>query len=223
MLPVAGQIRQRVEAWIRQADCLPKTDLFDVAALGLATLLPSGAASRALIVSVLINPVDTIRTGALLGIEGTTAYVVGDTRSLDFPLVGGQLAGETDAFVAAFNATGTGVNYIKLHGGSDIGYGNGIDVEAGYAYITGSTYSNDIPGGPVKKLDGFAVKYNPTGERIYASIFGGRNYDGAYDIVVSGGNAFIAGEVRKGDQILKLRDDATGRPLWAKGRGRNFS
>ncbi|MGO8762761.1 MAG: hypothetical protein ACLP2P_14070 [Desulfobaccales bacterium] len=28
----------------------------------------------------------------------------------------------------------------------------------------------------------------------------------------------IAGEVRKGDQVLKLRDDATGRPLWFKGR-----
>jgi hypothetical protein len=29
---------------------------------------------------------------------------------------------------------------------------------------------------------------------------------------------FIAGEVRKGDQVLKLRNDATGRPLWFKGR-----
>jgi hypothetical protein len=31
----------------------------------------------------------------------------------------------------------------------------------------------------------------------------------------------IAGEVRKGDQVLKLRDDATGRPLWLKGKKRN--
>jgi hypothetical protein len=30
----------------------------------------------------------------------------------------------------------------------------------------------------------------------------------------------IAGEVKKGGQVLKLRDDATGRPLWAKGRRR---
>jgi hypothetical protein len=33
----------------------------------------------------------------------------------------------------------------------------------------------------------------------------------------------IAGEVKKGDQVLKLRDDATGRPLWAKGRKRQGS
>jgi hypothetical protein len=29
---------------------------------------------------------------------------------------------------------------------------------------------------------------------------------------------FIAVEVRQGDQVLKLRDDATGRPLWFKGK-----
>jgi hypothetical protein len=32
---------------------------------------------------------------------------------------------------------------------------------------------------------------------------------------------FIAGEVRKGDQVLKLRDEATGRPLWFKGKKGN--
>ncbi len=48
--------------------------LFDVAALGLASLLPSGPASRVLIVSVLVNPADAVRTGALLGLQGTTAF-----------------------------------------------------------------------------------------------------------------------------------------------------
>lgn len=48
--------------------------LFDIAALGVASLLPSGTASRVLIVAVLVNPVDAIRTGALLGAEGTTAF-----------------------------------------------------------------------------------------------------------------------------------------------------
>jgi len=47
---------------------------FDVAALGIASLLPSGPASRVLIVSILVNPVDAVRTGALLGLEGTTAF-----------------------------------------------------------------------------------------------------------------------------------------------------
>ena len=37
-------------------------------------LLRSGAASRLLIVSVLLNPVDAVRTGTLLAIEGTAAF-----------------------------------------------------------------------------------------------------------------------------------------------------
>jgi Cu-processing system permease protein len=48
--------------------------LFDVVALGLASLLPSGLASRLLIVSVLVNPVDAVRTGTLLGLQGTGAF-----------------------------------------------------------------------------------------------------------------------------------------------------
>jgi hypothetical protein len=32
---------------------------------------------------------------------------------------------------------------------------------------------------------------------------------------------FIASEVRKGDQVMKLRDEATGRPLWFKGKKGN--
>jgi len=45
-----------------------------VAALGLASLLRSGTASRVLITSVLVNPVDAVRTGVLLGIEGAAAF-----------------------------------------------------------------------------------------------------------------------------------------------------
>jgi Cu-processing system permease protein len=48
--------------------------LFDVGALALASLLPSGPASRVLILSSLVNPADAVRTGTLLAIEGTAAF-----------------------------------------------------------------------------------------------------------------------------------------------------
>jgi hypothetical protein len=32
------------------------------------------------------------------------------------------------------------------------------------------------------------------------------------------GTMFMAGEVKKGGQVLKLRDNATGKPLWARGK-----
>jgi Cu-processing system permease protein len=47
---------------------------FDLAALGLASLLPSGTASRVLMVSAIVNPLGAVRTGTLLGIEGTGAF-----------------------------------------------------------------------------------------------------------------------------------------------------
>ncbi len=48
--------------------------LLDLAALGAASLLPSGTASRLLAASVIVNPVGAVRTGALLAIEGTAAF-----------------------------------------------------------------------------------------------------------------------------------------------------
>jgi Cu-processing system permease protein len=47
--------------------------VFDIAALGLASLLPSGLASRVLMVAAIVNPADAVRTGTLLGLEGPTA------------------------------------------------------------------------------------------------------------------------------------------------------
>jgi Cu-processing system permease protein len=58
--------------------------LFDLAALGLASLLRSGAASRVLILSVIVNPVDAVRTGTLLGLEGTAAFGAASLALLRF-------------------------------------------------------------------------------------------------------------------------------------------
>jgi Cu-processing system permease protein len=48
--------------------------LADLAALGTASLLRSGAASRLLITAAILNPVGAVRTAALLLIEGTAAF-----------------------------------------------------------------------------------------------------------------------------------------------------
>jgi Cu-processing system permease protein len=74
--------------------------IFDVAALGVASLLRSGSASRLLITATLINPVDAARTGALLAIEGTSAFGAASLALLRFTggmamaaaMIGGALA-----------------------------------------------------------------------------------------------------------------------------------
>jgi Cu-processing system permease protein len=63
--------------------------LFDVLALGIASLLPSGLASRVLICGVIANPVDAVRTGALLAIEGAAAFGAASLAFLRF--TGGTL------------------------------------------------------------------------------------------------------------------------------------
>jgi len=58
--------------------------LFDVAALGLASWLPSGPASRVLMTAAVVNPVDAIRTATLLSLEGTTAFGAASLAFLRF-------------------------------------------------------------------------------------------------------------------------------------------
>lgn len=58
--------------------------LFDIAALGVASMLPSGVASRLLIIAAIVNPVDAIRTGTLLAVEGTTAFGAASLAFLRF-------------------------------------------------------------------------------------------------------------------------------------------
>ncbi len=58
--------------------------LVDLAALGAASLLPSGTASRVLIFASLLNPVGAVRTGTLLGIEGTGAFGAASLALLRF-------------------------------------------------------------------------------------------------------------------------------------------
>jgi Cu-processing system permease protein len=56
----------------------------DLVALGLASLLPSGTASRVLLVAAIVNPVGAVRTGTLLAIEGTGAFGAASLALLRF-------------------------------------------------------------------------------------------------------------------------------------------
>lgn len=58
--------------------------LFDVVAIGTASMLRSGTASRLLIGAALVNPVDAVRTATLLAIEGTAAFGASSLALLRF-------------------------------------------------------------------------------------------------------------------------------------------
>jgi hypothetical protein len=77
------------------------------------------------------------------------AYLVGSTKSSDFPLkdaLSANLGGDADAFLVKLDAGGTTLVYASYLGGKGYDEGKGIAVDnAGNAYLTGQTRSADFP------------------------------------------------------------------------------
>jgi hypothetical protein len=101
--------------------------------------------------------------------------------------------------------------YCGFIGGSLWDEGNGIEVDnAGNAYITGSTYSDDFPTTPGAydptfnggfSTDVFITKLNSTGTSLlYSTYLGGSEEDIASAIAVDGnGNAYVTGWTESSD------------------------
>lgn len=88
-LIAAGNVGRRARALaIALVTWFVAVVLFDIAALGVASMLRSGHASRVLVAAVLVNPVDAVRTGTLLGIEGDAAF--GAASLAFFRIAGGR-------------------------------------------------------------------------------------------------------------------------------------
>ena len=90
--------------------------------------------------------------GVALDPAGSNVFVTGSASSTNFPIfnVPGYLrptnSGKSDAFVIAFNATGSNLLYSTYLGGRKKDYGYGIAVDAnGDAYVVGQTFSTNFP------------------------------------------------------------------------------
>ena len=154
--------------------------------------------------------------GKGIGVDGNgKVYITGSTTgSLPGETLLGTGGGPTDAFVAAFNATGTALVYARRFGGASAESGNGIAVDAaGNAYLTGQTTSMaaasfpyTFNSGPLYTLgaaqttgggaeDAFVMKFNAAGTLVYGTYLGGTNLDHGNAIAVDGGgNAYITGQ-----------------------------
>src|SRR5207253_16724 len=116
------------------------------------------------------------------------AYVIGTTRSTDFPAVnaaqGSPGGGSKDVFVTKLNPSGSAIVYSTYLGGNDQEEGLDIAADAmGNAYATGWTYSKNFP---VKNAlqatnlgfsNVFVVKLNPSGAFVFSTYLGGRRSD----------------------------------------------
>jgi beta-propeller repeat-containing protein len=117
------------------------------------------------------------------------------------PAQGNQLG--TDAFVTKFFATGGGLIYSTILGGSseDIGHAIAVD-RLGSAYVAGQTDSTDFPvtagafqTTPTSGGDGFVTKLSPSGSSfVYSTLLGGVEVDAIFALALdSDHRAYVTG------------------------------
>ncbi|MEO8024955.1 MAG: SBBP repeat-containing protein [Bryobacteraceae bacterium] len=134
------------------------------------------------------------------------AYVAGQTDSADFPVVNAyqaSRAGNSDAFLAKINASGSAFTYSTYLGGTSADQAFGVAVDSsGNAYVAGSTYSSNFPvtNGAFQTAwqglyDAFVTKVNATGSGlVYSTYLGAAGNDIATAVrVSSAGLAWVAG------------------------------
>jgi len=145
-----------------------------------------------------------------IAIDGEgAAYVVGNTTSSGFPIVGGLdptfNGGGADAFLTKVSPNGVSLVYSGFLGGAsdETAYAIAVD-DSGAAYVTGSTRSWDFPVvvGPglsySSNHDVFILKVDPPGESlVYSGLLGGTLEEYGYAITVdASGAAYVAGTTK---------------------------
>jgi hypothetical protein len=148
--------------------------------------------------------------GYSIAVDGRgDAYVAGYTGSGNFPTTSGAYDQHhhslNDGFVAKLNAAGSALVYATYLGGNGGDAANGVALDgAGFAYVTGSTASTDLPA-PTTDFhggasDAFVAKLNPLGSFLgYCFYLGGSGTDQGQAIAVDGtGAAYVAGQTDSG-------------------------
>jgi len=138
-------------------------------------------------------------TPAGIAVDGSGyAYIAGTTSSTDFPVTSGTYQGATDVFVTKLNPSGTALVYSTYIGGTanDRAYGMAID-NAGNAYVTGFTSSNNFPVTVNQFTSGvhaFALKLGSTGNIVYSTALAGNGSETGSAIATdASGSAYVAG------------------------------
>lgn len=119
-------------------------------------------------------------------------YVAGET-SLD--LAGKTNSGESDAFIAKYNASGDR-QWVRLMGTDDADGARAVGADdSGNVYVAGDTLGRLENHDALGKNDAFIAKYSPSGDRKWVEVLASSDHDLATALAVHGSGAiFVAGE-----------------------------
>jgi uncharacterized repeat protein (TIGR01451 family) len=169
------------------------------------------ADGSALIFSTYLGGANNDRARGITLDSAGNAYIIGDTRSTDFPTLNPLQPtnhGYYDAFITKIKADGSTLIFSTYLGGADDDQAYGIALDsAGNAYITGYTTSNDFPTqNPLQPtnhgdLDAFITKIKADGSAlVFSTYLGGANEDRGRGIALdSVGNVYITGNTSSTD------------------------
>ncbi len=175
-------------------------------------------------------------TGASDTITGSAADAGGNVYVCGFTSgsLEGSNAGQYDAFVAKYDASGARLWARQLGSNKDdLAYGVAVD-GSGNVYVAGTT-SGTLPGITASSLgndDAFVAKYDASGARVWVTQFGTSGFENAFGVAVSAdGSVFVVGDtdgsfagatnpdVGNTDAFLTRLDPSSGARAWIKQLG----
>ena len=171
-------------------------------------------------------------------------YVTGSfySSTLSFGTITLTNAGDADIFIVKYGVAGN-VLWAKSSGGIGTDAGNSTCTDSyGNVYVTGYFYSSTISFGTITltnagNRDIFIVKYDPSGNVIWAKSAGNTNYEnGLSNSIDVMGNVYLTGNYQSptitfgaitltntanngGSDIFIVKYDSSGNVLWAKNEG----
>lgn len=129
-----------------------------------------------------------------VAVQAGIVYILGETWSSDFPGAPGN-AGENDALLLALAADGGQILWARRFGGSDQDSGRALTLYDNALYLTGITWSDDLLLGAANgNADGFLARVRLDGTLAWLNIFGGSGLDAPYDMMISEGSIWAAGQ-----------------------------
>jgi len=170
--------------------------------------------------------------------DGKNVWLTGSSNSPGFPIantgggayIQGTFEGMTDLIILQFSSCGK-LLWSTYYGGSGSDAGNSISSDGKNVWVTGNTNSADFPtlfpGGAYQAslkghMNAFILQFSCVAStRIWATYYGGSNFDQGYSISSDGTNVWVTGSTQSTD-LPTLFPAGTYQQPWLNGNRNAF-